>query len=643
MSELRTRLRVLASLIALALLLTLSSHTAVAQDEDDDKQDQKKDDPRQAIRAQYTKYEFRIPMRDGKTLFTAVYLPKDASPTKTYPFLMERTPYSVSPYGVDNYPRHLGPAPIFEADKYIFVYQDVRGRFQSEGTFLEMTPHKDKKGPKDFDESSDTYDTIDWLLKNVPNNNGKVGIYGISYPGFYAAAGMVDSHPALKAASPQAPVTDLYMTDDAYHNGAFMLEANFGFYTFFKPPVGLEYPPKQWPEFDYGTNDGYDYYLRMGSLANSKKLLQQQESYWDDQVIHPNYDDYWKARNITPHLKNVKCAVLTVGGLFDAEDLAGPYRVFHAVAEYDPATPNMLVEGPWVHGGWAYMPGDHLGAVNFAGKPSDFYNEQVLLPFFQQYLKDAPDAKLPKALMYETGTNVWRRYDSWPPKNVQSKTLYFAANGKLTFDPPKETAAASDEYVSDPSHPVPFTEMQTTGIPKEYMVADQRFAAKRPDVLVYVSEPLDHDVTVAGPVSPKLWVSSSGTDSDFDVKLIDVYPMNYPNPDPNPRELEMGGYQQLVRGEPFRAKFRNSFTTPEPLTPNQPTALNFSLPDVNHTFRRGHRIMVQIQSSWFPLTDRNPQKFINIPDATAADFQKATERVYYGGPQGSSIVLPVLQ
>jgi uncharacterized protein len=642
MFDLRIRLRTLASLIALGVLLILSNHATAIQVSDDDQQDQKKDDTSQGLRAQYTKYEFRIPMRDGKTLFTAVYVPKDASPTKTYPFLMERTPYSVGPYGVDNYPRHLGPAPIFETDKYIFVYQDVRGRFQSEGTFLEMTPHKDKKGPKDVDESSDTYDTIDWLLKNVPNNNGKLGIFGVSYPGFYAAAGMVDSHSALKAASPQAPVTDLYMNDDAYHNGAFMLAANFGFYTFFKPTVGLEFPPKQWPEFNYGTNDGYEFYLQMGSLANSKKLIQQQESYWDDQVIHPNYDDYWKVRNITPHLKNVKCAVLTVGGLFDAEDLAGPYRVFHAVAEYDPATPNMLVEGPWVHGGWAYMTGDRLGPVSFAGKNSDFYNERVLLPFFQQYLKDGPDAKLPKALMYETGTNLWRRYDSWPPKNVQSKTLYFTANGKLTFDPLKETAAASDEYVSDPSHPVPFTETQTTGIPKEYMVADQRFAAKRPDVLVYVTEPLDRDVTVAGPVSPHLWISSSGTDSDFDVKLIDVYPTNYPNPDPNPKELEMGGYQQLVRGEPFRAKFRNSFTNPEPLTPNQPTALNFSLPDINHTFRRGHRIMVQIQSSWFPLTDRNPQKFMSIPDAKPEDFQKATERVYYGGPQTSSIVLPVL-
>jgi putative CocE/NonD family hydrolase len=595
---------------------------------------------RAQIRAQYTKYEFRIPMRDGAKLFTAVYVPKDASPAKTYPFLMMRTPYSVAPYGEDNYPRRLGPAPSFSKDGFIFVNQDVRGRYQSDGTFLEMTPHQEKKASaRDVDESSDTYDTIAWLLKNIPNNNGKAGIYGISYPGFYAAAAMADSHPALKAASPQAPVTDLYMGDDAYHNGALMLEANFGFYTFFKPRAGLEFPPKDWPDFDYGTNDGYDFYLKMGGVANSKKYLSG-ETYWDDQVNHVNYDAYWKARDISQHLKNVHCAVMAVGGLFDAEDLVGPYRVFRAVAAFNPGTPDMLVEGPWVHGGWASTPGDHLGPVNFAMKNSDYFNDEVLLPFFQQYLKDAPDAKLPKALMFETGTNEWRRYEAWPPKNVEAKALYFGAGGALRFAPPE--AAAFDEYVSDPNRPVPFVETQATDVPQEYMDADQRFAAKRPDVLVYETEPLTEDVTVAGPVAPRLWVSSSGTDSDFDVKLIDVYPMDYSDPDPNPKEVRRGGYQQLVRGEPFRAKFRNSFETPEALAPNQPTALNFSLPDINHTFRRGHRIMVQIQSTWFPLTDRNPQKFMNIPDAKPEDFQKATERVYRGGAQASGIVLPVL-
>ncbi len=596
------------------------------------------------IRARYTKYEFRIPMRDGAKLFTAVYLPKDAAPSKKYPFLIERTPYSVRPYGADNYPKRLGPARSFVADGFIFVYQDVRGRFQSEGKFIEVTPHKEvKKGTQDVDESTDTYDTIDWLLKNGPNNNGKAGIYGISYPGFYAAAGMPDSHPALKACSPQAPVTDLYMGDDAYHNGAFMLEANFGFYTFFKPRAGLEYPPKAWDNFDYGTNDGYDFYLAMGPLSNAKKLyLKDSNFYWDDQVRHPNYDEFWKSRNISAHMKNVHCAVMTVGGLFDAEDLQGPYKIFNSVATMSPDTPNRIVEGPWVHGGWAYTNGDHLGPVNFAGDNSAYFNNQVLLPFFQQYLKDAGDAKLPSALIFETGTNVWRRYETWPPKNTQTKTLFLQSGGTLTFEPANEKPGY-DEYVSDPSHPIPFVETQSTSVPQTYMDADQRFASKRPDVEVYQTEPLEEDITVAGSVSPKLWVSSSGTDSDFVVKLIDVYPMNYPDPLPNPRDVHMGGYQQLVRGEPFRAKFRSSFEKPEPLESNKPTAIHFDLPSINHTFRRGHRIMVQIQSTWFPLIDRNPQKFLNIPDAKPEDFQKATQRVYRGGEHASAIVLPVLK
>jgi len=596
------------------------------------------------IRERYTKYEYRIPMRDNAKLFTAVYVPKDAASEKRYPFLIMRTPYSVRPYGADNYPKSLGPATSFMRDGFIFVYQDVRGRYQSDGTFIEMTPHKDvKKSARDVDESTDTYDTIEWLVKNVPNNNGKAGSYGISYPGFFTAAGMVDSHPALKACSPQAPVTDLYTGDDAYHNGAFMLAANFGFYaSFFKPRKGLEYPPREWPQFDYGTNDGYDFYLAMGPLSNAKKLyLKDTNFYWDDQVAHTTYDDFWKARNIAAHVKNVHCAVLTVGGLFDAEDLQGPYRVFHAVAAGNPATPNMLVEGPWVHGGWAFTKGDSLGPVDFAGEHSEYFNEHVFLPFFRQYLKDGGDAKLPTALVFETGTNVWRRYDAWPPKDTQAKSLYLGANGRLEFEAGRENETY-DEYISDPNRPVPFAEGQDTGVPRTYMVADQRFAAKRPDVLVYETAALEENVTVAGEVKPRLYISSSGTDSDFVVKLIDVYPMNAPDPQPNPKEVHMGGYQQLVRGEPFRAKFRTSFEKPEPLEPDKPAELRFALPSINHTFRRGHRIMVQIQSTWFPLVDRNPQKFMNIPDAKPEDFQKATQRVYRGGEHASTVVLPVM-
>jgi putative CocE/NonD family hydrolase len=594
------------------------------------------------VRAHFTKYEYRIPMRDGVNLFTAVYVPKDTA--ESYPFLMVRTPYSVSPYGVDQYPKRLGPAPVFQRDGFIFVNQDVRGRYMSEGTFEEVTPHKDvKKSPKDVDESTDTYDTIEWLLHHVAGNNGKVGIWGISYPGFFAAAGIIDSHPALKAASPQAPVTDLYMGDDAYHNGAFMLAANFGFYaSYFKPRTEITPPGRETP-FDYGTTDSYDFFLRMGPLANAKRIyFKDKNHYWDDQVAHSTYDQYWKSRNISAHMRNVHCAVLTVGGWFDAEDLVGPGKIFHSIAQFNPETSNKLVLGPWVHGGWARGEGDHLGDVNFAAKNSDFYNEKILLPFFREHLKDAGDAKLPTAYAFETGSNVWRRYDAWPPTHTKPLTLYFRADGRLVSEAPGQPATEFDEYVSDPNHPVPFVNFPTTDVPQTYMDADQRFAAKRPDVLVYQTDPLEDDVTVSGPVSPRLWVSSSGTDSDFIVKLIDIYPMDFRNPDPNPREVEMGGYQQLVRGEPFRGKFRNSFEKPEPFTPNQPAALNFSLPDINHSFRRGHRIMVQIQSTWFPLIDRNPQKFMNIPDATASDFVKATERVYRSKENPTSIVLPVI-
>jgi putative CocE/NonD family hydrolase len=599
------------------------------------------EDNESEIRAHYTKYEVRIPMRDGVKLFTAVYSPKDAS--QTYPFLLSRTPYGIAPYGVDHYPKRLGPAPSFLRDGFIFVEQDVRGRSMSEGTFAEMTPHKDvKKSPTDVDESTDTYDTIEWLLHNVPNNNGNAGMWGISYPGFYAAAGIIDSHPALKAASPQAPVTDLFMGDDAYHNGGFMLAANFGFYTFFKPSTEIA-PLPPYRRFDYGTTDGYEYFLRLGPLSNARKLLKQKVSYWDDQVTHSTYDDFWKDRNISAHLKNVHCAVLVVGGLFDAEDLVGPQKVFRAVADANPATSTKLVYGPWVHGGWDRTDGESLGNVNFASKTSDFYNEHILLPFFRQYLKGAEDGRLPTAYMFETGTNVWRKYDSWPPKNLQARTLYLHAGGVLSFDPANDSQSSFDEYSSDPAHPVPFIDFPATEVPQIYMDADQRFAAKRPDVLVYQTAPLEENITVAGPVSPHLWVSTSGTDSDFDVKIIDVYPTDFPNPNPNPKEVEMGGYQQLLRGEPFRGKFRNSFEKPEPFVPGQPAAINFSLPDISHTFGRGHRIMVQIQSSWFPLVDRNPQKFINIPDATETDFQKATERVYHSKQNASAVELSVVK
>jgi putative CocE/NonD family hydrolase len=607
------------------------------------------------VKEHYTKYEYRIPMRDGVHLFTSIYVPKDTS--RSYPFLIDRTPYSVGPYGVDQYRTHIGPSVEFEKSGYIFVFQDVRGRYMSEGQFVEMRPHIDnKKSSKDVDDSSDLYDTIDWLLKNIPNNNGKAGIWGISYPGFFTSASMIDSHPALKAASPQAPMTNLFMGDDAYHGGAFMLAANFGFYAFFKPQENPQLPPKAFVPFDYGTKDGYEFYLNAGPIGNLSKLLGSKSALFDDQVRHDTFDDYWKVRNLAPHLKNIHCAVLTVGGWFDAEDLQGPFTTFHSIEEHNHDIFNGLVIGPWVHGGWGFYDGEHLGRAEFDSNTGEFYRKNILFPFFEEHLKGTSDAKLPIAYVFETGTNVWRRYSAWPPKNAESRTLYLQANGGLSFDPPSGTAGF-DEYISDPAKPVPFVNYTAQNVPQEYMVSDQRFASSRTDVLAYSSAVLQEDVTIVGPISPKLFVSTSGTDSDWDVKLIDVYPPDYPDSkldqqkpeernrprtDVGPPSFTMGGYEQLVRGEPFRGKFRHSFEKPEPFTPGKVEEVDFTMQDVNHTFRRGHRIMVQIQSSWFPLTDRNPQTFVNIPDAKPSDFVKATERVYHSQGQASGIGVLVL-
>jgi putative CocE/NonD family hydrolase len=607
------------------------------------------------VKAHYTKYEYRIPMRDGKKLFTAVYVPKAsafAGEAGPYPFLMDRTPYSVGPYGEDQYPAHLGPSDEFEKGGYIFVYQDVRGRWMSEGDFVEMHPHIDeKKSSSDVDDASDTYDSIEFLLKHVANNNGKVGIWGISYPGFYTSASMIDSHPALVAASPQAPMTDLFKGDDAYHGGAFMLSANFGFYTFFYPQKEPQ-TPHATVGFDFGTPDSYRFYLDAGNLTNlDSQYLKGSNWLFTDQAKHDTYDSYWKARDLSQHMKNVKCAVLVVGGWYDAEDLSGPYKTFYATSKFNPDTPTTLVEGPWVHGGWARGDGSHLGDVQFNAKTADYFRAHIQFPFFEHYLKGRGEAQ-PKAVVFETGTNVWRSFPSWPPQAATAKTLYFHAGGKLSFDPPTE-AASSDSYVSDPAHPVPFVGYTTDTVPQRYMVDDQRFASYRPDVLVYESEILTEDVTIAGPISPKLKIASSGTDSDFDVKLIDVYPENYPDPDdassgrPHKRVLDapplrMGGYQQLLRGEPMRAKFRDSWEKPEALTPGKLTDVDFTMPDLFHTFRAGHRIMVQVQSSWFPLTDRNPQTFTDIPSAKPEQFVKATEQVFHQKDAASGIEVLVL-
>ncbi|PYT29732.1 MAG: X-Pro dipeptidyl-peptidase [Acidobacteria bacterium] len=594
------------------------------------------------VKAHYTKSEFQIPVRDGQKLFTSVYTPKDTE--KQYPIMLMRTPYSVGPYGVDNYKTNLGPSEIFSKDGYIFVYQDVRGRWMSEGEYANMRPHNPvKRGPSDIDESTDTWDTIDWLVKRIPNNNGRVGMWGISYPGFYVAAGMIDAHPALKAASPQAPIADWFIGDDFHHNGALYLPHAFGFFSRFghpRPEPIEEAPPRAAAT---KNPNSYDFFMRLGPLSNvDEKVFKGDVAFWNELMRHPNYDEFWQARNLRPHLKNIHPAVMTVGGRFDAEDLFGALNTYASVEKQSPSTYNILVMGPWYHGGWAGSDGAALGNVQFGSKTAVFYRENIEFPFFRYYLKLEGDLDLPEAYVFETGTNQWRRYDAWPPKEAQPKSLFFRAHGKLSFDRPEEETAF-DEYVSDPARPVPYIGETSFNMTREHMVEDQRFAATRPDVLVYETEPLTEDVTVAGPISPHLFVSTTGTDSDWAVKLIDVYPDNYPNPDPNPAHVQMGGYQQLLRGELMRGRFRHSYSKPEASVPGKMEKIDYVMPGVNHAFRRGHRVMIQVQSSWFPLADRNPQKFVDIYQAKADDFQKATERVYRSRTAPSAVEVDVIQ
>ncbi len=600
----------------------------------------------------YVKTEYHVKMRDGVTLFTSVYAPKDES--KSYPFLVTRTCYSVAPYGADKYKAMVGPSREFMEAGYIFVFQDVRGRYGSEGVWQEMTPHIDKPTGKQHDESTDMYDTTEWLLKNIPRNNGKVGILGISYPGFYTSASIIDGHPAIVAASPQAPVTDLRDNDDAYHNGAFMLEAN-DFYLNFRPQKTPVTTNEREVEPARAAADGYNEYLQQWEPLSKAKAFVQNE-YFSDQMDHPNYDQYWDVRDISRHLHGIHAAVLTVGGWFDAEDLKGPHKTFRAIAAQSPEASNKIVIGPWVHGGWAGTDGARLGDVTFGAKTGEYFRAKIQFPFFEHYLKGAADPQLATATMFETGSNVWRSYAAWPPPGSAAKMLYFGAGGKLSFTAPTgKVDKGYDEYVSDPAHPVPEVSYAAAGgPPRDYMDADQRFAATRPDVLVYQTDVLTEDVTMAGPLKAKLRASTSGTDSDFVVKLIDVYPMDYKGEAAAPEKRErpkdvlappvlLGGYEQLVRGEPMRGKYRKSYAQPEPFVPGKAEAVEFSLVQVNHTFLKGHRIMVQVQSSWFPLVDLNPQTFVDISKARPEDFKAATERIYHTAEMPSGIEFQALK
>lgn len=592
------------------------------------------------VKANYQKFEYQIPMRDGKKLFTAVYVPKDS--TKTYPIMMDRTCYSIAPYGADKYKLSLGPSTQFLHDGYIFVYQDVRGRWMSEGIFEEMTPEKEIHNTNnDVDEGTDTYDTIDWLIKNIANNNGKVGVWGISYPGFYTTAALLSRHPALVAASPQAPMADLYR-DDAFHNGAFMLAANFGFYPSFTNRQDDKPTQQRAATFDAGTEDGYDFYMRMGSVKNTNtKYYKDTIRLWNEMLQHPNYDLHWKDRNVLTHLHDIKTATLVTGGWYDAEDLYGAINTYKTLEKNNPATPIYFAMGPWVHGGWARGNGDHLGDVDFDSATAVYYREKIEFPFFSHYLKGT-SLDLQPINTFETGDNHWKTYAVWPPKEAVDKNLYFLPNGKLSFTAPVGVKDSYEEFLSDPSHPVPFINSIDMDMKREYMTADQRFAAQRPDVLTWQTDTLENDVTLAGNTWANLQVAITGTDADWVVKIIDVYPNAAKNNKWTGKDVYMSGYQQMIRSEAMRGKFRNSFAIPEPFVPSKITSVNFELQDVLHTFKKGHRIMVQVQSTWFPLIDRNPQKFVNIMEAKETDFQKAMHKVYTSAAHPSFLKVRVL-
>ena len=584
------------------------------------------------VKEHFTKKEVYITMRDGKKLFTAIYTPKDASAKNKYPIMMQRTCYSVAPYGEDKYPARLGPSETIMKAGYIFVYQDVRGRWKSEGTWTNMTPVIDnKKSKTDVDEGSDTYDTIDWLVKNTPNNNGKVGQYGISYPGFYTAAGILSNHPALKASSPQAPISDFWF-DDFHHNGAF-LEGYF--FTF--PVFGVQKPDttsKAWyTMLKPNSKDGYQFLLDMGPLKNADKYYKD-NFFWQETVNHPNYDEFWQKRGLLKHYGKVKPAVMLVGGWFDAEDLTGPLAIYKTINKTDPNAYNTIVMGPFGHGRWSRETGHTMHSnVYFGDSIATFYQKNIEAKFFNHFLKGNGDKNsgLPNAYMYNTGKKEWATFDKWPAPNAVHQKMYLGADGKLADAQP--SAAGSVSFVSDPLKPVPYTEDNTTTMgftPHNYMSEDQRFAGRRTDVLVYQTDVLKDDVTLGGEIMAHLKIATTGTDADFIIKLIDVYPADEPNNPYMPnKNIILSNYWQMVRSEVMPARFRNSFEKPEALVANQKTDVNFRLQDVLHTFKKGHRIMIQVQSTWFPIIARNPQKFVDNPyKANESDYIKATETVY---------------
>ncbi|TWR27971.1 CocE/NonD family hydrolase [Mucilaginibacter achroorhodeus] len=607
-------------LSALLLLMAIACNSMLAQSS--------------YVKEHYIKKDVYITMRDGVKLFTSIYTPNDAAKDKKYPIIMQRTCYSIAPYGETKYPNQVGPSKYMMQEGYIYVYQDVRGRYKSEGTWTNMTPVIDnKKTKKDVDEGSDTYDTIDWLVKNVANNNGKVGQWGISYPGFYTAAGILSNHPALKASSPQAPISDFFF-DDFHHNGAF-IEGYF--FTF--PVFGVQKTDttsKAWYQntmFNPGTRDGYQFLLDLGPLSNADKYYKD-NFFWQETVNHPNYDEFWQKRGLLKHYNKVKPAVMLVGGWFDAEDLTGPLAIFKTIEKKDPSAYNTIVMGPFGHGRWSRETGHTMHSnIYFGDSIATFYQKEMEQKFFHHFLKENGDKNsgLPKAYMFNTGKNEWRKFDKWPSPAASHVKFYLNNDGKLTET--AQNGGAGTSFVSDPLKPVPYTEDNTTTMgftPHNYMSEDQRFAGRRTDVLVFQTDVLTDDVTLGGEIMANLKVATTGTDADWIVKLIDVYPPDEPNNPYMPnKNVILSNYWQMVRSQIMPARFRNSFEKPEAMVPNQKTPVNFHLNDVLHTFKKGHRIMIQVQSTSFPLYARNPQKFVENPyKATASDYQKATHTVF---------------
>lgn len=601
------------------------------------------------IRNNYTKKELMVPMRDGVKLFTAIYIPKDNS--EPHPILLNRTPYSCSPYGENEFRAFWDNHwKQYMRRNYIIVIQDVRGRWMSEGEFVDVRPYIENKKNNETDEATDTYDAVDWLIKNIPNNNGKVGTLGISYPGFYATMAALSGHPALVAASPQAPVTDWYMGDDFHHNGAFFMMDGFSFYSSFGKPRPKP-TTKGSPGYQFPTRDSYKFYLEAGTTKNLAKLMGDSIYFWHELYKHPDLDDWWKARNVRNFVQNIpqNTATLVVGGLFDAEDCYGAWRTYEAI-EKKSKNNNRIIMGPWSHGQWSRGEGNALGNIRFDSNTSWYYQNEIEVPFFIHHLEGKANIDhLAEATIFFTGENEWRNFQEWPIKNMKMTPLYLHGKEKLLWTAPASKTNFS-EYVSDPAKPVPYTEDVHFRRTNAYMTDDQRFASRRPDVLTFQTEILNEDVTLGGTVIADLFTSLTGTDADFIVKVIDVLPSDFQYPDErydsgrNGSDFyPMGDYQMLVRGEVMRGKYRNSFEKPQPFVPNKVEKVRFELPDVAHVFKKGHRIMVQIQSTWFPLVDRNPQKFVNIYEAEESDYQKATIKIWHDNTFPSSIILPVIK